>query len=233
MGIYMKLNVILSSSRGVTQTDWLKSFHSFNFNNYYSPRRDGFGSLVVLNEDFVAAHKGFGMHGHADMEIVTVVLSGALSHTDSTGGKGEVKFGEVQAMSAGTGVRHSEMNAGDDEVHLFQIWIMPATSGIKPSYRQKKFDMTELDLEEGKFVELAGGKSGLAIHQDACVMFGRFDLEVIFIDVAVGRGKYVHVISGSLLIGDLRLGAGDAVELNEGVLVDTQGCELLVIDVKI
>jgi quercetin 2,3-dioxygenase len=141
-----------SSSRGQSEIGWLSARFTYSFANYYNPNRMGFGALRVINDDVIAAHSGFGMHGHENMEIITIVLEGALNHTDSMGNTGVIRSGDVQLMSAGTGVRHSEVNAGDIPVKSLQIWIFPHTQGVTPRYAQSSYT-----LSTGAWTELVSG----------------------------------------------------------------------------
>src|SRR6185436_7525858 len=162
------IDIRRSQDRGIGRNGWLTTRHTFSFANYYDPAHMGFRSLRVINEDTVAPGKGFGAHRHENMEIVSIVMEGALAHRDSTGGEGVLRRGEVQRMSAGTGVVHSEFNGSDKEpVHFFQIWLMPKEDGIKPGYEQKMFD------EKFRLVASPDRADGaLAIHQDARVYRG-------------------------------------------------------------
>jgi redox-sensitive bicupin YhaK (pirin superfamily) len=165
-----------SQARGYADHGWLKSFHSFSFADYFDPQHMGWGNLRVINEDWIEAGKGFGTHGHRDMEIVTYVLSGALAHQDSMGNIESIQAGEVQRMSAGTGVRHSEFNhAKDVTTHLLQIWIQPSVTGVTPSYQQKAFADTE---KQGRLCLIAspdGASGSVSLHADARLYAGLFD----------------------------------------------------------
>jgi hypothetical protein len=201
-----------SAERGYADHGWLRSFHSFSFADYYDPRHMGFGPLRVINEDRIAPGTGFGMHGHRDMEIVSYVLAGELAHKDSLGNGSVIRPGDVQRMSAGTGVRHSEFNhAQDRETHFLQIWIEPAVSGIAPSYEQKHFGDAE---KRGRLRLVAapdGADGAVTIHQDARVYAGLFDGdESAEIALAPGRRGYVHVARGAITVNGYALAAGDA-----------------------
>jgi redox-sensitive bicupin YhaK (pirin superfamily) len=201
-----------SAERGYADHGWLRSFHSFSFADYYDPRHMGFGPLRVINEDRIAPGTGFGMHGHRDMEIVSYVLAGELAHKDSLGNGSVIRPGDVQRMSAGTGVRHSEFNhAQDRETHFLQIWIEPAVSGIAPSYEQKHFGDAE---KRGRLRLVAapdGADGAVTIHQDARVYAGMFDGdESAEIALAPGRRGYVHVARGAITVNGYALAAGDA-----------------------
>jgi redox-sensitive bicupin YhaK (pirin superfamily) len=224
-----------SEERGHADHGWLVSKHSFSFASYYDPRHTGFGPLLVINEDRVAPGKGFGAHAHRDMEIISYVLSGALEHKDSMGTGSVLHYGDVQRMSAGTGVRHSEFNgSASQEVHFLQIWIQPDVAGIPPGYEEKHFP---LDSKRGRLRLIAssdGRDDSLVIQQNASVyasiMDGKDDVEHM---LAAGRRGYVHVIRGSVWANGLHLHGGDALKLTGEAsirLVDAQDAELLVFD---
>jgi quercetin 2,3-dioxygenase len=204
-----------AGERGYADHGWLKSFHSFSFAEYHDPRHMGFGPLRVINEDRVAPGTGFGTHGHRDMEIISYVLEGALAHQDSMGNGSTIVPGDVQRMSAGTGVRHSEYNhdkAGT--THFLQIWIEPSVTGIAPSYEQKHFDAAS---KRGRLRLIAspdGAEGSVRLHQDARVYAALLDgTERAVHRLATGRRAYVHVARGSLTVQGQRLGAGDALKL--------------------
>jgi hypothetical protein len=210
-----------ASERGYAHHGWLESWHSFSFADYRDPAHVHFGALRVINEDIVQPGTGFGTHGHRDMEILTYVLSGTLRHNDSTGSSGDIRYGEVQVMSAGTGVQHSEVNPSQDEVvHLLQIWIMPDRQGLTPGYRQKNFPLAE---KQGRWCLLASpdaGKGSLLIHQDARVFAARLDgAETLEHPLAAGRKAYLHVARGSLQANGYALAAGDALMFSDEALV--------------
>lgn len=224
-----------SNERGYADHGWLKSFHSFSFAEYYDPKFMNFGALRVINEDRVAPGMGFGTHGHKDMEIVSYVLDGALAHKDSMGNGSSIKPGDVQRMSAGTGVQHSEFNhAPDRTTHFLQIWIQPNQLGIPPSYEEKHFGESE---KRGKLRVVASPDSrdgSVKIHADAIVYAGLFDgAESASLQVASGRRAYVHVARGSVSVNGQALVAGDALKLTDVTNVDVangKGAELLVFD---
>ena len=223
------------SDRGYADHGWLESFHSFSFAGYYDPRHMGFGPLRVINEDRVAPGAGFGTHGHRDMEIISYVLDGALAHRDSMGNGSVIRPGDVQRMSAGRGVQHSEFNhekAG--QTHFLQIWIEPAVRGIDPGYEEKRFDAS---VKRGRLALIAspdGREGSVQIHQDACVYAGLFDGdERATLALAPGRLGYVHVARGTLSVNGQRLAAGDALKLSDEATVvigDGEGAEILVFD---
>jgi len=224
-----------SSERGYARHGWLESWHSFSFAGYIDPAHVHFGALRVINEDIVQPGKGFEMHGHRDMEILTYVLSGTLRHRDSLGHGEDIGYGEVQLMSAGTGVQHSEENPSPGEaVHLLQIWIMPDRQGLKPGYQQKAFSLED---KQGRWCLLASpdaAQGSLSIHQDSRVFAARLDgAESLDYPVPAGRKAYLHVASGSLQANGHELSAGDALLFREEANVNlAAGCnaEVLLFD---
>jgi quercetin 2,3-dioxygenase len=203
--------------RGHANHGWLDSHHSFSFADYYDPAHMGFGPLRVINEDRVQPGMGFGTHGHRDMEIISYVLDGQLSHKDNMGNGSIIAPGDVQRMSAGRGVLHSEFNPSTaDGVHFLQIWIEPAQTGIAPSYEQAHVDRA---AKRGRFALLAApaGQGGaVVIHQDAKLYAGLFDgAESAVHAVAPGRRAYVHVARGAANVNGAPLGAGDAVRIED------------------
>jgi len=224
-----------AAERGHADHGWLRSFHSFSFADYYDPRHTGFGPLVVINEDRVQPGKGFGTHGHRDMEIVSYVLEGALEHKDSIGNGSVIRPGDVQRMSAGTGVRHSEFNPSPSEtVHFLQIWIEPSVTGIPPGYEEKHFDAAS---KRGRLrlVAAPDGRDGaVKIHQDAYLYATLLDgAERVVHPLAPGRKGYVHVARGQVTANGQPLGAGDALkvtDVGEIVLENGAGAEVLVFD---
>jgi hypothetical protein len=223
--------------RGHADHGWLRSFHSFSFAGYHDPAHMGFGNLRVINEDRIAPGTGFGTHGHRDMEIVSYVLEGALAHRDSLGTGASITPGEVQRMSAGTGVLHSEFNhAADRETHFLQIWILPSRAGIAPGYEQKRFDEAS---KRGRLCLVAApdGRDGaLTLNADASIRVGLFDGdESAELALAPGRLGYVYVARGALEVGGHRLAAGDAAMLRDGPavrLTHGHGAEVLVFDLR-
>ena len=225
-----------SGERGLADHGWLKSFHTFSFADYYDPTHMGFGPLRVINEDRVQPGKGFGTHGHRDMEIISYVLEGGLAHKDSMGNGSVIRPGDVQRMSAGTGVHHSEFNASDrDLVHFLQIWIEPAERGIAPSYEEKHFDAAS---KRGRLrlVASADGREGsVRIHQDASLYAALVDsAESIEFEPKPGRRIYVHVVRGEAQVNGQPLGAGDAMKVwgpdNSIRLEKARDAEILVFD---
>ncbi|WP_144110464.1 pirin family protein [Paraburkholderia sp. BCC1886] len=215
------LEIRRSAERGHANHGWLDSFHSFSFADYRDPEHVHFGPLRVINEDRVAGGQGFGTHGHRDMEIVTYVLDGALAHRDSMGNGSTIRHGDVQRMSAGTGVQHSEFNASQDEtVHLLQIWVLPKRAGDAPGYEEKRFDATE---KRGRLRVVASpdGRDGsVTIHSDASIYAALIDgAETAEFAVPPGRLAYVHVARGSLTVNGEALQAGDAAKLSDTATV--------------
>ena len=212
------LDIRKAGDRGFADHGWLRSFHSFSFADYYDPQHVGFGPLRVINEDRVAPARGFGRHAHRDMEIISYVLEGALEHKDSIGTGSIIRPGDVQRMSAGTGVTHSEFNPSPtDPVHFLQIWIEPREDGIAPSYEQKRFEPQE---KRGrlKLIGSPDGREGsVTIHQDAYVYAGLLDShDRVEHGIAPGRRAYVHVVRGRIDVNGQALAGGDAAKL-EGV----------------
>jgi hypothetical protein len=208
------------SERGHARHGWLESYHSFSFADYYDPRHMGYGPLRVINEDRVQPGTGFGTHGHRDMEIVSYVLEGALAHKDSMGNASTIVPGEVQRMSAGTGVRHSEYNADPARVtHFLQIWIEPEAIGVPPGYEQKRFGPEEKRGRLRLIVSPDGREGSVRMHQDALLYAGLFDgAERATLEIAAGRLGYVHVARGRLSVNGERLQAGDALKTAAGPL---------------
>jgi redox-sensitive bicupin YhaK (pirin superfamily) len=231
----MNTTIRRSNDRGFADHGWLQSFHTFSFADYFDPEHVGFGPLRVINEDRVEPGAGFGTHGHRDMEILSYVLSGELSHRDSLGNGSVIRPGDVQRMSAGTGVRHSEFNPSPSEpVHFLQVWIEPAQRSIEPGYEQKRFGEEE---KRGRLRLIASpdrADGSLLIHQDARVFAGLFDgEETARLDVAAGRRVYVHVAQGTIAANGSVLAAGDALKLTgAGALELARGrnAEVLVFD---
>jgi len=224
-----------SQDRGHADHGWLNSYHSFSFADYFDQDHVEFGPLRVLNEDRVAAGQGFGTHGHRNMEIISYVLEGELAHQDSIGTGSTIRPGDVQRMSAGSGVRHSEFNASQTKpVHFLQIWIQPNVSDIPPSYEEKRFEAAE---KRGRLRLIAsqGGESGsVRVHQDVRVYGGLFDAaERADHELAPGRRAYVHVARGIVHVNGVELEAGDAIKLSHEPRVQIEhgaAAEILVFD---
>jgi redox-sensitive bicupin YhaK (pirin superfamily) len=226
-----------SRERGYADHGWLKSFHSFSFANYFDPQHMGFGNLRVINEDRIAPGTGFGTHGHRDMEIISYVLSGELAHKDTLGNIKAIPPGDVQRMSAGTGVQHSEFNhARDQTTHFLQIWIEPNVTGIAPSYEQKTFP-EQAKRGRLKLVASPDGAGGsVSIHAEARMYAGLFDGgETFSLALDPSRKGYVHVVRGELEVNGQRLAAGDAAKLEsepELTLSAGKDAEVLVFDLE-
>ena len=224
-----------SEHRGNANHGWLHSKHTFSFGHYHDPAHTGFGPLLVINEDRVAPSQGFGTHGHRDMEIVSYVLSGALEHKDSMGTGSVLHYGDVQRMSAGTGVRHSEFNGSSTEqVHFLQIWIQPNVTGIAPSYEEKHF-APETKRGTLRLVASEDGRAGsVLIHQNASLYAGILDEgDQVEHRLAPGRLGYVHVIRGELRVNGTVLSGGDAAKLSDETLISidqAKDAEVLVFD---
>ena len=201
-----------AEARGRGEHGWLSTRYSFSFADWYEPTRMGFGALRVLNDDTLAPNSGFPMHSHRDMEIITVVTTGTLTHEDSMGNKGTVHAGDVQVMSAGTGVVHSEYNASHTEpLALFQIWIVTDAKGHAPRYDQQSFSSVRNELQI-----LVAPQGPLSVHQDARIYRGEYDAgEKITHELRGGRGAYLFVIEGSLAVGEETLGPRDALGISE------------------
>ena len=231
----MAISVRKAAERGHADHGWLDTWHTFSFSDYYDRRFMGFRVLRVINEDTVAPGRGFPTHGHRDMEIISYVLEGALEHRDSLGTGSVIRPGDVQRMSAGTGVRHSEFNAsGTEPVHFLQIWIEPAAAGIAPGYEQKAFADAD---KQGRLRLVAspdGAEGSVTIHQDALVYATRLQAgEEVEHKLAPGRHAWVQLIRGALSVGGRRLEHGDgaAISGESAVrLVGEQDAEALVFD---
>jgi redox-sensitive bicupin YhaK (pirin superfamily) len=224
-----------SEDRGLADLGWLKSHHSFSFADYHDPAHMGFGNLRVINDDRIAPGTGFGTHGHRDMEIVSYVLDGALAHKDSMGQVATILPGEVQRMTAGTGVMHSEFNhAADAQTHFLQIWLLPAATGLKPGYEQKAFGADE---RRGR-LRLVGAPDGangaITLHADARLYAGLMNgEEMASVQLAPGRLGYVFVARGELSVNGQALREGDGAALSgEPVvsLAQARDAEVLVFD---
>jgi quercetin 2,3-dioxygenase len=211
------LKIHKNSSRGAVNHGWLQSNHSFSFGHYYNPEEMGFGPLIVINEDRVEPAKGFGTHGHKDMEIITYVINGALEHKDSMGTGSVIQYGDVQRMSAGTGVMHSEFNHSDSErVHFLQIWIEPNVKNIQPSYEEKHFDLAS---KIGKLRLIAspdGHDNSVLIHQDAYLYASILNAQdAVAYTLAENRSAYVHIVRGQVDVNGITLKTGDALKVKE------------------
>lgn len=224
-----------SETRGEADFGWLKSKHSFSFGSYFDPNHIGFGALRVINEDRVAPSAGFPTHPHQNMEIISYIVSGGLEHKDSLGTGSVIRPGELQRMSAGSGVRHSEYNHSDtDPVHFLQIWIVPEADGLKPSYEQKVFP----DAERRDTLKLIGSRNGregsVVIHQDVDLWASLLsaDKSVSF-DIKPGRKGWLQIVKGKLSVDGLSLAAGDGLGLLDAGKIDLvaqENCEFLLFD---
>ncbi len=231
----MKTIFHAANSRGHANHGWLDAKHSFSFASWYNPERIHFGMLRVLNDDIVAPGMGFGKHPHDNMEIITIPLSGAIKHQDSMGFSEVIKAGEVQVMSAGTGIYHSEFNPNDDQaLNLFQIWIFPNQKQVEPRYAQRKYA-----LEKGAFTPLVGpAHSGLNtwIHQKAWISMGEFEpsTPVNYILNEPTNGVYLMLIEGEITVGEQRLNTRDAIGISQADQIDIQvlgSSKILIIEV--
>ncbi len=226
-----------SLERGYADHGWLKSFHSFSFAGYYDPAHMGWGNLRVINEDWIAPGKGFGTHGHRDMEIVTYVLAGNLAHRDSMGNVKGIPPGDVQRMSAGTGVQHSEFNhAPNETTHLLQIWIEPAVQGVTPSYEQTTFANSAKQGQLCLVASADGAQGSVTMHADAKLYAGLFAAgETAQLPLDATRKAYVHLVRGQLHVNGLALTTGDAALLSDESmlhLTDASDAEVLVFDLR-
>ena len=231
-----------ASERGYADHGWLKSFHSFSFADYHDPKHMGFGNLRVINEDRIEPGRGFGTHGHRDMEIVSYVLSGELAHKDSMGNgqegaaqTGVIRPGDVQRMSAGRGVMHSEFNhARDQTTHFLQIWIQPNVHGIEPGYEQKHFDAASKRGALRLVASPDAREGSVRIHADAAMYAGLFDgAESAELALQPGRKAYVQVVRGQIAVNGQTLSAGDAAKLDSEPslsLADGRDAEVIVFD---
>jgi len=211
------LTIRKSEDRGKGDHGWLKSRHSFSFGDYYDPANESFGALRVINEDWIKGGAGFPPHPHRDMEIVTYILGGAIAHKDNTGGGGVIKPGEIQRMSAGSGIVHAEFNASPtEECHLLQIWIMPSKRGIAPGYEQKKIDP---DSVRNKFARIAAPEpreNEVRLVQDAEIWAAKLDAGIEAIHaLEAGRKAWLQVAKGEISIGNEVLKAGDAAAITD------------------
>src|SRR5687768_2196816 len=229
------IKVRKSGDRGIGRHGWLTTHHTFSFANYYDEQHMGFRDLRVINEDTVEAARGFGAHQHDNMEIISIVMEGALAHRDSTGGDGILRLGEVQRMSAGTGVVHSEFNGSDAEpVHFFQVWILPEKDGITPGYEQKLFPEEERRGRLRLLVAPGAEDGALEIHQDArlysAILAGGERVEH---QLAPGRGAWLQVARGSVDLNGMKLNPGDgaAIEDETALAITANGdAEVLLFD---
>ena len=231
------LKIRKSGERGYADHGWLKSFHSFSFAGYFDAQHMGWGNLRVINEDRIAPGTGFGTHGHRDMEIISYVLAGNLAHKDSMGNVVGIPPGDVQRMSAGSGVQHSEFNhAPDATTHFLQIWIEPKVTGIAPGYEQKSFGEAE---KQGRLCLIASGdgaQGSVTLHADACLYAGLFDGDQSAeLTLAAQRKCYVHLVRGEISVNGTQLTTGDAALLDgesRVCLSHAKDAEVLVFDLR-
>lgn len=224
-----------AAERGHADHGWLESRHSFSFADYFDPRHSGYGPLRVINEDRVVPGAGFGAHRHRDMEILSYVLDGALEHRDSLGNGSVIRPGDVQRMSAGTGVTHSEFNASHEApVHFLQIWIEPAARGQPPGYEERHFPVADRRGRLRLIASPDGADGSVRLHQDTRVYAGLFTAdETATLPLAVTRRAYVHLARGRLTVNEVTLGAGDALKVAASTLLDLRDgtdAEVLVFD---
>ncbi len=221
-----------ANSRGDVNHGWLHAKHSFSFGSWYNPERVHFGALRVLNDDIVAAGMGFGTHPHDNMEIITIPLSGVIAHKDSMGNASTINAGEIQVMSAGTGIQHSEFNPINEELNLFQIWIFPDKKQVEPRYAQRPFE-----IGQNEFTLLVGPEiTGLStwIHQDAYLSMGNFDADFSYQLKQEGNGIYLMVVEGEVEIENQVLQAKDAMGISQAEIIHIQSklpSKILVIEV--
>jgi redox-sensitive bicupin YhaK (pirin superfamily) len=231
------ITVRRAAERGKTRTGWLDSNHTFSFNRYFDPRYTGFRDLLVINEDFVQPGQGFGTHSHDNMEILSYVVDGALEHRDSTGGSGVIRPNELQRMTAGTGVSHSEFNASKTmPVHFLQIWILPDKDGLKPGYEQRSFPPDE---RRGRFRLIAssdGADGSVVIHQDVSVSDALFSAgEKVAYRLDRDRHAWLQVIKGSVEVNRTPLQRSDGAAISEETLLDIEAkdeSEILLFDLR-
>ncbi len=231
------ITVRKSAQRGTTKIDWLDSRHSFSFGDYYDPQHMGFGPLRVINEDFVQPGEGFGMHPHRDMEIITYIVSGALEHRDSLGTGSVIRPGDVQRMTAGTGIRHSEFNpSATESVHLLQIWILPEQKNLTPSYEQRAFSDEERRGQLRLIAARDGRNGAVTIHQDADVYASLLDSgQTVTHDLADGRTAWLQLIKGEITLNGAKLTPGDGAAITDErslKIAATEPSELLLFDLR-
>ncbi|MEW6652129.1 MAG: pirin family protein [Bacteroidota bacterium] len=230
------LEILRSKERGRTKIDWLESYHSFSFGEYYNPKSMGFGPIRVINDDLILAGGGFPTHRHQDMEIVTIVTEGAVAHRDSSGGEGVIRVGEVQKMTAGKGIFHSEFNASDKNIlKLYQIWILPNQLGLKPSYEDIRYN---IDEKKNKLLLVASSE-----HTNGVIYLNQ-DAKIYLADLEAGktlayitekkRGVYLHVTEGKVIVDRTELSGGDAAKLtgiNSLAITSNQSSSFILFDV--
>ena len=221
------IDIIPSESRGSADLGWLKAKHTFSFADYYDPTRVHFGTLRVINEDRIAPGQGFGTHPHRDMEIVTYIINGAIEHKDSMGNGTVIRAGEVQRMTAGTGVQHSEFNhSPEEELHLLQIWIFPEAKNLEPGYEQKLFSQEQKHNRLCLIASRDGRDGSLTIHQDVDLYASIIDTgERVSLADVEGRRVFVQVVSGKLEVNGKQLAAGDGMKIQNESSVELEALD--------
>jgi redox-sensitive bicupin YhaK (pirin superfamily) len=221
----MAIRVLKSGERGHFDHGWLDTYHSFSFGDYYDPTRMGYRSLRVMNEDRIGPRTGFGTHSHHDMEILTYVLSGSLLHRDSLGNGGPILPGELQRMTAGTGIAHSERNGSESEpVHLYQVWILPNRKGLPPGYEQRAFEEAGRTGRWQVVASIDGREGSLTIHQDATLSLARLaEGQQVEYDLPPGRHGWLQVLRGEVVVDGAKLEAGDGAEVDGGSRLEVEG----------
>lgn len=224
-----------NSQRGAADHGWLQSNHSFSFGSYYNPNEMGFGPLLVINEDRVQPSRGFGEHGHSNMEIISYVIKGALEHKDSMGNGSVIRYGDVQRMSAGTGVRHSEFNhSAEERVHFLQIWIQPNVQDIAPGYEEKHFTIADKKGQLRLIASSDGRDGSVLVHQDVNIFASIMtDDDKLNYQISSGRTAYLHLIKGHISVNGHTLSSGDALKVvNESELTidEPDNAEFLLFD---
>ncbi|MDO8509220.1 MAG: pirin family protein [Nanoarchaeota archaeon] len=232
----MNINLIKSNERGSTKLPWLESKHTYSFNRYYNPFREKFGALLVVNDDMIDPAKGFMAHPHENMEIITILLKGSLMHEDNIGNKGVINEGDVQRISAGTGIFHSEINNSlIEKTHLLQIWVEPKELGISPSYEQKSFK----NIKENEFHLMVSNKNkeSIYIHQDAFFSLGNFNQgKKEYIIKKKANGVYLFVVEGEIKIEENILNEGDSAEIKDSEIINInilENSKILIVEVPL
>lgn len=220
------IKIIPASERHYQDFGWLKTYWLFSFGDYYDPENKNLGALRVFNDDVVAPGQGFGTHPHRDMEIVTIILEGVITHEDSMGNKETIKAGEVQRMTAGTGVMHSEFNKGKEPLKFYQVWITPHEKGLPPSYQQQKFDISSKKNELVPVVTGRGIEGTLHLHQDATIYMAEFDkdFEYTYTGAPV-RKVFIYITSGSLVVNDKTLNSRDQARITDTEVLKLKATE--------
>lgn len=232
------MNIRRATERGKANFGWLDSSHTFSFGNYYDPRHMGFGPLRVINEDKVKAGAGFDTHGHRDMEILSFVIEGELAHKDNTGTGSVIRPGDIQRMSAGSGILHSEFNNSEEKpVHFLQIWIVPERGGIEPGYEQKTLDPAQQQNRLALIASPEGGENAVRIHQDARLYASKLEAgHEVNHSTAAGRGLWLQMIKGTVTAGGQQLQAGDGASFGQEsslYIAATKDAEFLLFDLPL